>query len=135
MEKIEINAKMKEGLLRAQQGELDAVVLYRALSGRAKNLETRKTLLAIAADEGRHASVFHALTNQNLKPAKKTARLILLFSYLLGMKRVLKLLSDKEYSADVAYRPLKDLPHVDSVMADETRHGKLLQNIVESGRF
>ncbi len=69
-------ASHREELLRSQQGELNAVLMYQRLAKVVKTDKEREAFLQLAKEEGRHASVFHAYTKQALKP-KKTMALIM----------------------------------------------------------
>ena len=64
-------------LLRSQQGELNAVLMYQRLAKVVKTEKEREAFLQLAKEEGRHASVFHSFTKQALKP-KKTMAFIML---------------------------------------------------------
>ena len=60
-------------LLFAQQGELDAVLMYNKLAEKVKDAKDAATFKQLAAEEGRHASVFHAYTKKVLQPKKTKA--------------------------------------------------------------
>ena len=71
-------------LIRSQQGELNAVLMYQRLAKVVKTDKERETFLKLAKEEGRHASVFHSYTKEALKP-KNTMAIIMPFLYrLLG---------------------------------------------------
>ena len=53
----EISNEKKIQLIKAQQGELDAVIVYRRLAEAIKDINTKKVLLRIGADEGKHANL------------------------------------------------------------------------------
>ena len=63
-------------LLRSQQGELNAVLVYQRLAKVVKTEKEREAFLQLSREEGRHASVFHSYTKEVLKPKKTMARLI-----------------------------------------------------------
>ena len=65
--------QLKE-LLRSQQGELNAVLMYQRLAKVVKTDKEREAFLQLAKEEGRHASVFHAYTKQVLKPKKTSVK-------------------------------------------------------------
>ena len=120
-------AQFKE-LLRSQQGELNAVLMYQRLAKAVKTDKERETFLLLSKEEGRHASVFHAYTKQALKP-KKTMAVVMPFLYcLMGKKRIYKLIAKGEYDAAVGYEHLiADFPEVESVKNDEKRHGDMFR--------
>ena len=70
-------------LLRSQQGELDAVLMYKRLAKVVKTDKERETFLLLAKEEGHHASVFHAYTKKGLKPKKTMARIMPILYHLL----------------------------------------------------
>ena len=107
--------QLKE-LMRSQQGELNAVLMYQRLGKVVKSDKERDTFLQLAKEEGRHASVFHAYT-------KKV--------YLLGKKRLYKIIAKGEYDAAVGYEHLiADFPEVESVKNDEKRHGDIVSALL-----
>ncbi len=70
-------ASHREELLRSQQGELNAVLMYQRLAKVVKTDKEREAFLQLAREEDRHASAFHVCTKQALKP-KKTMAFIML---------------------------------------------------------
>jgi len=117
--------KMKS-LMKAQQGELDAVLLYQSLAKLTKNSKVKEKFTQIAADEGKHASILRSYTDKNLKP-KKTKALIVSFIYkTLGHSLTCKLLSKGELNAVPNYQKmLGDFPRLKEIMDDELRHANI----------
>lgn len=66
----------RKELLRSQQGELNAALMYQRLAKVVKTDKERNTFLQLAKEEGHHASVFHAYTKEALKPKKLMAVVI-----------------------------------------------------------
>ena len=124
-----INGNMK-ALLLAQQGEVDAVLMYNKLAevvGEKDAAVFRK----FAAEEGRHASVFHNYTKTRLKPKKTKSVLIPLLYWTIGRERTYKLIADGEYSAAERYKTLVcTFQDVVDVMNDETRHGDTVKALI-----
>ena len=80
----------------------------------------------------RHASVFHSYTKEVLKPKKTMARIMPLLYYILGKKRLYKMIAKGEYDAAIGYEHLiKDFPEVESVKNDEKRHGDIFSGLLE----
>lgn len=103
-------------LLRSQQGELDAVLMYQRLAKVVKTEKEREAFLQLAKEEGRHASVFHAYTKEPLQPKKGMALIMPILYRLLGKKRLYKMIAKGEYDAAVGYEHLiADFPEVESV--------------------
>ena len=116
-------------LLRSQQGELNAVLMYQRL---AKVVKTDKEREAFLQEEGRHASVFHAYTKEALKPKKTMAVIMPLLYRILGKKRLYKLIAKGEYDAATGYEHLiADFPDVESVKNDEKRHGDIVSGLLD----
>ena len=111
-------------LLYAQQGELDAVLMYNKLAEKVKDAKDAAAFKQLAAEEGRHASVFHAYTQKVLKPKKTKAVALPILYSLLGRKRLYPLIAKGEYDAEKKYEALvHDFEEVKTVQADEHRHG------------
>ena len=120
-------------LLRSQQGELNAVLMYQRLAKVVKTDKEREAFLQLAKEEeGRHASVFHAYTKKVLKPKKTMARIMPILYYLLGKNRLYKIIAKGEYDAATNYEHLiADFPEVESVKNDEHRHGDIVSGLLE----
>ncbi len=111
-------------LLKSQQGELDAVLMYNALAETVRDADDAETFRALAAEEGHHAAVFKGLTQQILTPKKTKAILLPLLYRAFGRRRLYPLIAKGEYGAVNAYAPVAEkYPEVESVKADEKRHG------------
>ena len=118
-------------LLKAQQGELDAVLMYNALADKVKNKTHADTFRRLAAEEGRHAAVFKNLTGRTLKPKKTLAVLLPVLYRLLGAKRLYPVIAKFEYGAEDTYGPgAAAYPEVQSVKEDERRHGDTVMGLL-----
>ncbi len=118
-------------LLKSQQGELDAVLMYQALAEVVKDTKDADTFRKLAAEEGRHAAVFHGLTNENLKPKKTLAILMPILYKIIGKKRLYPLIVKGEYAAAENYAPVAEkFPVIESVRKDETRHGDTVAGLL-----
>lgn len=119
-----MQAEDKKTLLTAQQGELDAVLMYNALAKTAKDPADAETFRVLAAEEGRHASVFKAITGEVLKPKKTKAILLPLLYRIIGREKLYPIIAKGEYDAMRKYQPVAArFPEVESVKNDEQRHG------------
>ena len=124
--------KQYKELLRSQQGETNAVLMYKRLAQVVKTERERETFLQLAREEGRHASVFHAYTKQVLKPQKTMSVILPLLYRLLGKRWLYRLIAKGEYDAAVAYEHLiADFPEVQSVKNDEKRHGDIVSALLD----
>ena len=110
--------------LKAQQGELDAVLMYNALADAVKDRNDAETFRRLAAEEGHHASVFKQLSGQTLRPKKTLATVVPLFYKIIGKKRLYPIIAKFEYDAVNTYAPVAQrFSEVESVKNDEKRHG------------
>lgn len=124
--------KQYKELLRSQQGETNAVLMYKRLAQVVKTEREREAFLQLAREEGRHASVFHAYTKQVLKPQKTMSVILPLLYRLLGKKRLYRMIAKGEYDAAVGYEHLiADFPEVESVKNDEKRHGDIVSALLD----
>ena len=124
--------KQYKELLRSQQGETNAVLMYKRLAQVVKTEREREAFLQLAREEGRHASVFHAYTKQSLRPQKTMSVVLPLLYRLLGKRWLYRLIAKGEYDAAVAYEHLiADFPEVESVKNDEKRHGDIVSALLD----
>lgn len=124
----------KNQLLKSQQGEIDAVLVYQKLADRVakNNPAIHETLMKIGSDEGRHASMLHKITGVALKPKATLANVVICLSYLIGKKRTLQFLAKTEHKALETYKPYAaEYPELEAMRLDEGRHGDLLDGIVK----
>lgn len=113
-----------KALLKAQQGELDAVAMYLALSKKAKDPRDAEVFKQLAAEEGRHAGVFHVYTGKTMRPKQTKAILLPILYSVLGREKLYPIIADGEYKAVEKYESLiEEFHEVRSVQADEQRHG------------
>lgn len=118
-------------LLFAQQGELDAVLMYNELAKKVKDEKDAAAFRQLAAEEGRHAAVFHNYTKKTLKPKKTKAIFVPMMYSLVGRKVLYPIIAKAEYDAAEKYIQLVSIfPDVESVMNDETRHGDTVKGLL-----
>ena len=122
-----MNEQKIKQLIQFQQGELDAVVLYQQLAKVMKDSESTSLFLQIAADEGGHAAIIRKITQAKLTPSHSKARLVVFLYRLVGLKRLLKILSNGERKASVTYQPfIKEYPTLQQIANEELKHADLL---------
>ena len=128
---MEISKKDMKVLLKAQQGELDAVLMYNALAEVAKDQKDKDTFRQLAKEEGHHASVFHKLTQTELTP-KHTKELLLPLLYRIFPRWILyPAIAQGEYAAVKTYAPVAEkFPEVESIKDDEKRHGDTVKGLL-----
>ena len=129
---MEISKKDMKVLLKSQQGELDAVLMYKALAKVAKLQKDKDTFLQLAQEEGHHAAVFHKLTQTELTP-KHTKEILLPILYRIFPRWILySAIARGEYAAVKTYLPVaQKFPEVESVRNDEKRHGDMMKGLLK----
>ena len=121
---MSVTAEERKVLLKSQQGELDAVKMYNALAKAVKDPGDAETFRQLAAEEGRHAAVFKAMTGGVLRPKSTKAIVIPLLYRIIGKKKLYPIIAQGEYDAVKKYEPVAArFPEVESVKNDEQRHG------------
>ena len=110
-----------------QQSEIDAVLMYLALSDTVSDPVLKEVFKKAAADEGRHGAILRGFTGEALKPKSLLADFVTKAVKVIGMKRMLKFISDFEYSAGKKYLPyVKDYPEIADIIKDEGKHGDIM---------
>lgn len=128
---MSISKKDMKILLKSQQGELNAVLMYQALANVVKDKNDADTFRKLAAEEGHHAAVFHGLTQEKLKPKKTLAVFMPILYRLIGKKRLYPLIIKGEYKVADNYAPVaKKFPEIESVKDDEKRHGDIVASLL-----
>ncbi len=120
-----------EMLLKLQQGELDAVLVYRKLAELASSEEEKNVLLSIAADEGRHASIIREYSKEILKPCSKSSEEIEAAYKSLGKEKVFEMLINAEINGGPVYEKLgEEFPRLKEIAKDEIKHCNLLKGLI-----
>ena len=128
--------EQRRKLIKAQQGELDGVETYLMLADTVNNEADKEAFKTLAADEGRHASVFKQYTGEILKPKKLQARAVVVLYHLIGKRALYPLIARFEYAAIPGYEQMeKECPEVESVKNDEKRHGDTLKALLDNGEY
>ncbi len=132
MASVVLTRMQQKTLLHAQQGELDAVVMYKALAAAVRDPDDAVIFRTLAAEEGGHAAVFRALTHKSLKPRRAKAVLLPLLYRLFGKKRIYPLIASGEYDAAKKYEPIiSQFPQAESIKNDEQRHGDTVLSLLQ----
>lgn len=118
-------------LIKSQQGEMDAVLMYRELAKVVKDKRDKEVFLQLAAEEGAHANVFKKYTNKTLKPKKTKAIFVPLMYKIIGKKKLYPTIAKGEYDAEKKYiSVVEKFPEVQSVKEDERRHGNTVLSLL-----
>lgn len=119
-------------LLAAQQGEEDAVLMYKKLAEKVKEEKDREAFLRLADDEARHADVFRNYTGITLKAKPTKAILIPLMYKTIGREKLYPVIAKAEYDAAEKYKGIiADFPEAETVMNDETYHGDAVMSLLK----
>ncbi|MBE6719947.1 MAG: rubrerythrin [Ruminococcaceae bacterium] len=122
-------------LLKSQQGELDAVLMYNALADVVKDEKDAEAFRQLAAEEGHHAAVFKGLTEQTLKPKKTLATIVPLLYKILGKKKLYPIIAKGEYGTVNTYAPVAEkFPEIENIKNDEHRHGDIVNGLLDGSK-
>lgn len=126
-----MTSEQKIKLLNAQQGELDAVILYRKLSKIVKDSDMKEQFLKVAADEGKHAAILKEYTGEVLKPKSIKAKIVIIMYKILGHNFTLNMLADGEMKSIEKYNELtEDFPNIHKIIKDEKMHAKISRSFM-----
>lgn len=122
-----------EDLNRNQQGELDAVIMYRMLADRMDSETDANAMRRLADDELRHARIFRKLTGVKKVPGRTQGDAVCLLYRTMGKAKLFRLMARGEYAAVNRYSALSVLfPQLEEVMEDEQKHGDALMGLCTS---
>ena len=122
----------KKILKAAQQGEVDAVLMYEKLAEAVSDEKDKAAFKRLAGDEARHASVFAAYTGLTLRPNPSKAILIPALYKTIGKEKLYPRIAQGEYDAADKYKHIiADFPEVETVMNDETHHGDAVMGLLK----
>ncbi len=118
-------------LLKSQKGELEGVMMYKALADVVDDPKDAEVFKQLAAEEGHHAAVFRRITKKDVVPGKVTSFLLPRLYKLIGKERLYPIIANGEYAADKTYGPLAEIfTEVQEVKSDEKRHGHTVMGLL-----
>lgn len=119
--------------LKAQQDEMSAVLMYKALADAVRDPADAQAFRQLSAEEGHHAAVFKKLTGKSVKAKKTLAALLPVMYKLIGRKKLYPIIAKYEYDAVKKYAPLAaEFSVLDSVKNDEKRHGDIVLGLLKN---
>ena len=128
---VAISKEERKILLKAQQGELDAVKMFNALAKTVTDAKDAEVFRQLAAEEGKHAAVFKAMTDQILKPKNTKAILLPVLYKVIGKEKLYPMIAKGEYDAEKKYISVAAyFPEAESVKNDEHRHGDMVMALL-----
>lgn len=134
LESLKLKKSLDDKIIGAQQGELDAVLLYETLADvvRSRNQELADTFQHVASQENSHAKVCQKITGKTGMKANPLKANFVSAVYKVNPWAAFKMLSIGEYKAAKDYAPVVlDYPTIEPVMKDEIRHGKIFDECIE----
>lgn len=119
-----MESKDKKAFLGFQQGELNAVLMYKKFAKLTKKPEFREAYLDAARDEGRHAAIMARYTGETLQPKSFQANALGILYRILPKKLVHLGVSKGEEFGGNGYRPYvgEKYPEIEGIMNDEYKH-------------
>lgn len=126
---------VKKELIKAQQSELETVVIYKYLANVAKDEEVKAVFTKIATEEGRHAGILRKYTGETLQRKDKPAFMFRMMTRIMGLRFAMKMMVVTEQKSAEAYAPMATaVPLMRDVVNDEKRHRKILQRFIDEKR-
>ncbi|MGN0907275.1 MAG: VIT1/CCC1 family protein, partial [Bullifex sp.] len=135
MEK-QISEKTRKIIIGFQENELTEALVYEKIASFIKNDKDKQTLLAIAADERRHAAVWKGYSGVDAKPRMGQVRKWTFLARVLGYTFALKKMENGEKGATKVYDEIsKEIPEAKKISEDEDRHEHELLAILDEERL
>jgi len=124
-------------LLEFQRDEIFGYTIYKKLSEfRAVSEKNREILKKISRDEFEHYNTLKKYTQKEIKPNPFIVFAFILLARLLGIVFCVKVMELKENEAQESYRDLlSEIPEAGKIIEDETRHEKLLMDMLHEERI
>ena len=121
----------KKAFLGFQQGELNAVLMYRKFAAITKNPKFKEAYIEAAKDEGRHAKIMSKYTGETLQPKALQANVLGILYRILPKKLVHLGVSKGEYYGGDGYRPYvgDKYPEIEGMMKYEYKHGDIFKSL------
>ncbi|HTY52054.1 MAG TPA: VIT1/CCC1 family protein [Methanomicrobiales archaeon] len=131
-----VPGRVRDALLRFQQGEITEHHIYLALAEKAGESANRKVLADIGAVELAHYRFFHALTGADLAPGRIRIAFYLLVYRIFGITFAIRFMERGEEKAQRIYREVTpSVPGLAVVIHDEEEHEKALVALIDEQRL
>uniref|UniRef100_A0A7V4N3H1 Rubrerythrin family protein n=1 Tax=Thermodesulfobacterium geofontis TaxID=1295609 RepID=A0A7V4N3H1_9BACT len=118
-----------------QKNEITEEYVYSRLAKLVKD-KNRETLLKIANEEGKHASIWAKYTGKNFKPNRIKAFFYLFIAWIFSFTFAIKLMERNEKRAEKAYAVLVEkIPEAQSILYEEETHEKELASMLDEERL
>ena len=127
----DITKKQRKALLKAQQGEADAVMMYKRLARKVSGVNDALAFIRLAGDEKRHEDICAALTGETVRPNPAKAIMVPAMYRILGKEKTYNIIAKAEYDAAKDYEHLiPDFPELEEVRGDEVHHGDAVSRLL-----
>lgn len=118
-----------------QKTETTEEYVYTRLARFVKD-KNRETLLRIAKEEKKHASIWAKYTGKEFKPCRIKALFYLFIAWLFSFTFAIKLMERNERRAEKTYSALIDkIPEAEEILHEEEEHEKELASMLDEERL
>jgi VIT1/CCC1 family predicted Fe2+/Mn2+ transporter len=132
MIKKPISPEIRRQLIFAQREEITEHHIYSRLAEQTRDLENRKVLNQIAADELKHYKLWAAYTNKDVSPSYWEIKKYYWISKIFGLTFGLKLMEKGETNAQINYTAISaEVPEALTVAEDENKHEQELLGLIQ----
>lgn len=105
--------------------------MYNALAKTVTDAKDAAVFRQLAAEEGGHATVFKAMTDEVLQPKNTKAILLPILYKVLSRKKLYPMIAKGEYDAEKKYISVAaHFAEVESVKNNEHRHGDMVMALL-----
>ncbi len=128
--------EQRQILIKAQQGEVNAALMYQRLADLVRDRKIAEQLRLIGREEGKHGSIFYRLTNEKLQVGDREAKAITMIYRIIGAKLTFKFLAAQEMSAAKRYAEVMDDFHeMVQIRLDEENHSGILEELSKKAGY
>ncbi|HZL10865.1 MAG TPA: VIT1/CCC1 transporter family protein [Prolixibacteraceae bacterium] len=132
MIKKPISPEIRQQLIHAQREEITEHFIYTKLAEQTQDIENKKVLNQIAADELKHYKLWGAYTNKDVSPSQWEIWKYYWISKIFGLTFGLKLMEKGEENAQINYAMIAaEVPEAFEVAEDENKHEKELLGLIQ----
>ncbi|KAF0227221.1 MAG: hypothetical protein FD133_233 [Erysipelotrichaceae bacterium] len=131
-----ISDKIKNDILKMQEGELTEYHIYTAIAKGMKNDKNAQIIAQIGSEERAHAKLWQKYTHVEVKPKMGKVRWYAFLSKVFGFTFAIKLMENGEGDASIAYHEIaKEIPEATKIAEDEDKHEKALIDLLDEERL
>ncbi|GAB6106551.1 VIT1/CCC1 transporter family protein [Fusibacter bizertensis] len=132
----QIDSQSMSQLLKDQQDEINAHILYGKVAERIKDQKNKEIFLAVSKDELSHYNRIKTVTGVEVKPQLLKIRWMLLIIIIFGLTFGIKLFEKGESKAIHNYKSINiNLAFMDQIIVEEERHEEELIAMIDEERL